>query len=107
MFKHVAILLRSFPSGGVEKISLNLANEFSKNNIRVDIVLFEKNGEMLKNLPSRYKVYDLKGSDSLINPSFKKKISVFLLKSFFKPQSKYELYYLPKLLDSLFVKTYS
>ena len=56
---HLAIVIGSLRMGGAEKAAVHLANEFSDQGIRVDMVLVNAVGEFLGSLNPAVKVVDL------------------------------------------------
>lgn len=56
----VAVFVRNLRGGGLERVSVNLANEFARRGIQVDMVLAEADGVYLEMLDPRIRVVDLK-----------------------------------------------
>lgn len=61
MGKRTCILLKSLPSGGVEKMMLNLADGLAHRGHTVDIVLFERNGAFAHSVPESVTIRALTG----------------------------------------------
>lgn len=57
---HIGFFIPSMRGGGAERVFANLANEFSKRNFKVDLVLAQKEGPYLKDISSRVNIVDLK-----------------------------------------------
>ncbi len=55
----VALFWTRLKGGGAERIMLTLAEEFLDRDIEVDIVLVRKEGELVDDIPSRARVFDL------------------------------------------------
>ncbi|MBE2909136.1 glycosyltransferase, partial [Anoxybacillus flavithermus] len=62
MDKHIAIFLPSLRGGGAERVMVNLAKAFSKNNFRVDMVLAQAEGPYLSQIPSDIRIVNLNAS---------------------------------------------
>ncbi|WP_298807447.1 glycosyltransferase [uncultured Psychrobacter sp.] len=62
MKKKIAFLLPNFSTGGAEKVTSILANEFANKGFSIDLVLLDAHGELLTTLDSRINVIDLKSS---------------------------------------------
>lgn len=58
--KHIAIFLPSFLGGGVERMMVYLANNFSSKGYRVDLVVLKNHGPYKKLLSERVNLIDLK-----------------------------------------------
>lgn len=56
---HIAVFVRNLRGGGLERVSLNLANELSRRGIQVDMVLAEADGVFLELLDPKIRVVDL------------------------------------------------
>ena len=59
---HLAVFVRNLRGGGLERVSLNLANELSRRGFRVDMVLAEAQGVFIPMLDPRIRLVDLKAS---------------------------------------------
>ena len=55
----VAVFVRNLRGGGLERVSMNLANELSQRGIRVDMVLAEADGVFLKMLDQKIRLINL------------------------------------------------
>lgn len=55
----IAILLPDLRGGGAERVCVNLANEFARRGIAVDLVLMQRQGELLADIDPRISVVDL------------------------------------------------
>lgn len=55
----VALLFKSFAGGGVEKVFVDLANEFSRRGINVRVIVLSGHGPVRKRLDGQVKVIDL------------------------------------------------
>lgn len=62
--KHIAIYFPALPSGGIERLYLNLAPYFIESDFSVTFILDRKQGTFLTSLPANAKVVEL-GSDRL------------------------------------------
>ncbi|BAZ17172.1 group 1 glycosyl transferase [Calothrix sp. NIES-4071] len=58
----IAIFLRNLYGGGAERVMLNLAQEFIKRGLKIDLVLSNVKGDYLSQLPPEIRVIDLKAS---------------------------------------------
>jgi len=56
---HVALFWTRLQGGGAERIMLTLAEEFLDRGIETDIVLVRKEGELVEDIPSEARVFDL------------------------------------------------
>ena len=56
---HVAFLLPNLGMGGAERVTLDLARGFAERGARVDLVLMERSGEFLAQVPEGVRVVDL------------------------------------------------
>ena len=59
---YIGFFIPSMRGGGAEKIFINLVNEFSKRNLKVDLVLAQKEGPYLKDISKDVNIVDLKSS---------------------------------------------
>ena len=59
MNKHIAIFLPSLCGGGAERVMVNLAKVFTKNNFQVDLVLAKAEGPYLSQIPDSIRIVDL------------------------------------------------
>lgn len=57
---HLAVFVRNLRGGGLERVSLNLANELVRRGLRVDMVLAEAQGIFIEMLDPSIRVVDLK-----------------------------------------------
>lgn len=57
--RHVAFLLPNLGLGGAERVTLDLARGFAERGARVDLVLMERTGEFLADVPEGISVVDL------------------------------------------------
>lgn len=62
---HITFILPSLEFGGAEKMVINLANYFCKKNIKVDLILMQKNGIFLKTISNDIKIINLKSKRAL------------------------------------------
>lgn len=62
---HIAFFISSLHGGGAERIFVNLANEFSKRNFNVDLILVRKKGPYLKDVVEKVNIVDLNVSGVL------------------------------------------
>jgi glycosyltransferase involved in cell wall biosynthesis len=62
--KHIAFFLPSLAGGGVARVMLHLAQSFSELGMRVDLVLCEKEGPYLSQVPKNIKIVELKADPS-------------------------------------------
>lgn len=60
----IAFHLRNNDSGGVERVAVNLLKELVKYPISIDLVLFEKQGNFLNEVPPEVRIIDLSSSDA-------------------------------------------
>lgn len=68
---HVALALPSLRGGGAERVMVNLAEEFARRDLRVDLVLAQATGEYLSGISSAVRVVDLHaGHVSTALPAF-------------------------------------
>lgn len=58
--KKIALFIPSLAGGGAERVFVNLANEFARRGISVNLVLAKKEGPYLKDVSESVKVIDLK-----------------------------------------------
>ncbi len=58
--KKIAFFIPSLRGGGAERVFVNLANEFSKRDFDVDLVLVQKEGPYLKEVNKNVNIVDLK-----------------------------------------------
>lgn len=58
--KKIALFIPSLAGGGAERVFVNLANEFARRGINVNLVLAKKEGPYLKNVSENVKIIDLK-----------------------------------------------
>lgn len=56
---HIAFFIPSMRGGGAERMFVNMANEFSKKNFRVDLVIAQKEGPYLKYISNGINIIDL------------------------------------------------
>mgnify|MGYP005854473083 CR=1 FL=1 len=59
MDRHIAIFLPSLRGGGAERVMVNLAKAFAKNNFQVDLVLAKAEGPYLSQIPDDIRIIDL------------------------------------------------
>jgi hypothetical protein len=57
----LAIFLMDLQGGGAERVMLNLASGFAQKGLTVDLVLVQKAGSYLSQIPPGVQVVDLKG----------------------------------------------
>ena len=62
---HIGFFIPSLRGGGAERIFANLANEFSKKDFKVDLILAQKEGPYLKDISKKVNIVDLK-SDRIL-----------------------------------------
>lgn len=62
MSARVAIFLPSLRGGGAERVAVNLAGDFSRRGLRVDLLLARAEGPYLERLPSTVRVVDFAAS---------------------------------------------
>ncbi|QOR84160.1 glycosyltransferase [Geobacillus stearothermophilus] len=62
MNKHIALFLPSLRGGGAERVMVNLAKAFAKNNFQVDLVLAKAEGPYLSQISSDIRIVDLNAS---------------------------------------------
>lgn len=60
----VAFLLHNIDSGGVERVAINLLKELVKYPISIDLVLFEKQGNFLNEVPPEVRIIDLSSTNT-------------------------------------------
>ena len=60
--KHIAIFLPSLTAGGVGRVMLNLAKDFSRRGHKVDLVLCQRKGPYLNTVPPNVNIVELKRS---------------------------------------------
>src|SRR5918996_3896448 len=60
--ERVCVLSTSLAGGGAEKVAVNLANLFSRNDVPVDLVLMQSHGPYRDRIGARVNVVDLNGS---------------------------------------------
>ena len=56
---HIGFFIPSMRGGGAERVFVNLTNEFSKRNFKVDLVLAQKEGPYLKDISNNVNIVDL------------------------------------------------
>ena len=57
--KHIALFVASLAGGGAERVMLNLAEFFLKNNYKVDLILAKYEGPLIKNVPKDVRIIKL------------------------------------------------
>lgn len=57
--RKIGLILSSLHGGGAEKMMLNLASEFVKQDIQVDLILSTKSGDYLDQVPSKVRIVNL------------------------------------------------
>ncbi|MDT2848675.1 glycosyltransferase [Vagococcus carniphilus] len=57
--KKLLFILSSFSGGGAERVTINLANHFSKKNVDVSFLVFKNNGEMRDEVDKNITVFEL------------------------------------------------
>jgi glycosyltransferase involved in cell wall biosynthesis len=65
--KKISFFIPSLRGGGAERVFVNLANEFSKRGLNVDLVLSQKEGPYLKDVSEKVNIIDLKSSRILFS----------------------------------------
>ena len=73
----VCLLLRDLANGGVEKVTLNLAEGLVSLGWPVDLVLFERSGALVHHVPEGVDVFDLGGPSSLAISPLRGSLSLF------------------------------
>ena len=83
MKRKILFVMPSLQAGGAEKCLVNLLNEFDYALYDVDLLLLNKTGIFLKQLPSAVNVITLQGDYTIFSKSLPKSIVAFLFKAKF------------------------
>jgi glycosyltransferase involved in cell wall biosynthesis len=65
--KRIAVFIQSLTIGGAERMTINLVEGLVKNDIQVDLLLADRSGGFLSDVPSGVKGIDLKGKRVLLS----------------------------------------
>ncbi len=65
--KRIAIFIQSLTIGGAERMSLNLIEGLVQNDIQIDLLLADRSGALLSEVPPGVNVIDLKGKRVLLS----------------------------------------
>lgn len=75
MSNKILFILSSLGSGGAEKVAVQLLNNLSKEKYNIAVVIFERKGEFLEDIPDNVHIYDLKWKDRYSFPKLVYKLS--------------------------------
>jgi len=73
--KKILFVLSSLGSGGAEKVAVQLLNHLNGKKYNITVVIFERKGEFLKDIPGNIYVYDLKWENRFSFPKLVYKLS--------------------------------